>query len=292
LKVSVPSDLLADELDARLRTIPGKPGATLGVSVYDYLSGIEWSYNGDRGFHPASVIKLAVLVALFHAIDQGRYPLNGRLLVRNRFLSACDGAPYRVDPSRDSDGEVHAARGRTMRLRELAEHMIVNSSNLATNLLVDLLGVDAIAASLRTLGVDGVDLCRGVEDDRAFERGLNNCMTPKSALALLRCIVGSPLLSPEASTRMIDILLAQQYAGTIAPGLPEPVRSAARVAHKTGDISTVTHDAGIVFLPGRPPYIAVVFVENDADPKERAEIATSASAAVYACIAEAGEGRR
>jgi beta-lactamase class A len=290
--VSSQPHVFAGELDARLRTIPNKSGATLGVSVYDYLSGIAWSFNGDRWFHPASVVKLGVLVALFHAIDQGRYPLNGRLLVRNRFLSAYDGSPYRVDPSRDGDGEVHAARGRTMRLRELADHMIVKSSNLATNLLVDLLGADAIVASLRALGVEGVDMRRGVEDDRAFENGLSNRMTPNGALALLRCIVGSPLLSPEASTRMIDILLAQQYAGTIEPGLPEPVRSAARVAHKTGDISSVTHDAGIVFLPGRPPYIAVVFVENDADAKDRAEIATAASAAVYACVAEAGEGMR
>jgi beta-lactamase class A len=284
--------VFACELDARLRSIPNKSGATLGVSVYDYLSGIGWSFNGDRWFHPASIIKLGVLVALFHAIDQGRFPLNGRLLVRNRFLSAFDGSPYRIDPSRDGDNEVHAARGRTMRLRELADHMIVKSSNLATNLLVDLLGADVIGASLRTLGVAGVDLRRGVEDDRAYDNGLSNRMTPNGALGLLRCIAGSPLLSPEASTRMIDILLAQQYAGTIAPGVPEHIRGAARVAHKTGDISSVTHDAGIVFLPGRPPYLAVVFVENDGDAKDRSDIATSASAAVYACIAEAGEAMR
>ena len=287
-----PSHLLADELDVRLRSIPPKSGSTLGVSVYDYLSGIAWSFNGDRVFHPASIMKLAVLVALFEAVDQGRFALNGRLLVRNRFLSAFDGSPFRVDPGRDGDSDVHAARGRTMRLRELVEHMIVRSSNLATNLLVDLLGVASIATSMRMLGVQGVDVCRGVEDDRAFENGLNNRMTPNGALAVLRSIVGSPLLSPEASTRMIDILLAQQYAGTIAPGLPEAIRGAARVAHKTGDISTVTHDAGIVLLPGRPPYITAIFVESEGDAKERTAIAISASAAVYACVAEAGEGMR
>jgi beta-lactamase class A len=170
--------------------------------------------------------------------------------------------------------------------------MVVRSGNLATNLLVDLLGVDAIGRSLRQLGVNGVDLCRGVEDDRAYEAGLSNRMTPNGALAILRSIVGSPLLSPEASTRMIDILLAQQFTGTIAPGLPDAIRSAARVAHKTGDISTITHDAGIVFLPGRPPYIAVIFVESEGDAKERTEMAIAASSAIYTCIAEAGEGIR
>jgi beta-lactamase class A len=279
-------------LDARLRTIAERPGITLGVSVYDYLSGIAWSFNGDRWFHAASIMKLAVLLTLFEAVDQGRFALNDRLLVRNRFRSAFDGKPFRVDPGRDSDNDVYAARGRTMRLRELADHMIVRSSNLATNLLVDLLGADAIAASLRRQGIDGVEFVRGVEDDRAFENGLSNRITPNGAVAVLRCIVGSPALSAESSTRMIDILQAQQFAGTIAPGLPEPIRAAARVAHKTGDISTVTHDAGIVLLPGRPPYIAVIFVENGGDVRERSEVAIAASAAIYTCIAEAGEGIR
>jgi beta-lactamase class A len=293
LPVSRPAEVLPDELDARLQTIASAvPGATLGVSVYDYLSGIAWSCKGERWFHPASVIKLAVLLAFFEAVDQGRFPLNGRLLVRNRFASAVDGTPFRVDPERDSDADVYAARGRTMRLRELAERMIVRSSNLATNLLVDLLGVGAINASLARLGVAGVDVRRGVEDDRAFAQGLNNRMTPNGALAVLRCIVGSPLLSPESSTRMIDILLAQQYAGTIAPGLPETIRGVARIAHKTGDISTVSHDAGIVLLPGRPPYIVVVFVESDGDAKDRLDVAMKASAAVYASIARSGESRR
>ena len=282
--------MLADELDARLRAIiQDGSDVTLGVSVYDYLSGSAWCVNGDRWFHSASVIKLAVLVSLFQAVDQGRFALNARLLVRNRFLSAFDGAPFRVDPNRDGDVEVHAARGRTMRIRELAERMIVRSSNLATNLLVDLLGVQSINASLQALDVTGVEMRRGVEDDRAFENGISNRVTPNGALAVLRAILGSPLLSPESSTRMIDILLAQQFAGTIAPGLPESIRTIARVAHKTGDISSVSHDAGIVLLPGRPPYIAVLFTESNGDPKPRVALATRASTAVYESVAAAGE---
>jgi beta-lactamase class A len=288
-----PAEVLADQLDSRIRAVADEAnGITLGVSVYDYLSGIAWCLNGDRWFHAASVIKVPILIALFEAIDHGRFGLNSRLVVRNRFLSVVDGAPFRIDPNRDGDAEVHGARGRTMKLRELAERMIVRSSNLATNLLVDLLGVDAINASLRTLGIDGVELVRGVEDDRAFESGLVNRMTPNGALAVLRAIVGSPLLSPEASTRMTDMLLAQQFAGTITPGLPEPIRSAARVAHKTGDISTVTHTAGVVFLPGRPPYIAVVFTESSGDARERVDVGVRASTAIYESIAAAGEAMR
>jgi beta-lactamase class A len=285
-----PADVLSEQLDAQITLLAAEmEGVVLGVSVYDYLSGIAWSFNGNRWFHAASIIKVPVLVALFEAIDQGRVPLNGRLAVRNRFASVVDGRPFRVDPARDNDAHVHAARGRTMRLRELAEHMIVHSSNLATNLLIDLLGVQAINASLRYLGVADVEVCRGVEDDRAFESGVSNRMTANGALAVLRAIVGSPLLSPESSTRMVDILLAQQLGGLIIPGLPESIRAIARVAHKTGDISTVSHDAGIVFLPGRPPYITVIFTESSGDAKTRIDAAIRVSSAVYQSIAASGE---
>jgi beta-lactamase class A len=89
---------------------------------------------------------------------------------------------------------------------------------------------------------------------------------------------------------MIDILHDQQFTGTIEPGLPENVRAVARVAHKTGEISTVSHDAGIVFLPGRPPYVVAVLVESAGDARERIEAGIAASAAIYGCVSAAGEG--
>ena len=181
------SNLVTESLEARLSSVvDGTSGVTLGVSVYDYLSGCSWQSNGDRWFHAASIIKLPVLMALFDGIDRGRFSLYSRLHVRNRFLCALDGEPFRVDPSRDADADVHAAIGRTMRLRELAERMIVRSSNLATNLLINLIGVDQIRGVLEQLGVAGVDVRRGVEDDRAFAGGINNMMTPNGAVALLR----------------------------------------------------------------------------------------------------------
>src|SRR4051812_27074147 len=101
---------------------------TLGVSAYDYLSDRHWRVNGGRWFHAASVMKIAVLLGVFDAVAQGRFTLDCRLHVRNRFLSIVDGTPFRVDASRDGDAAVHAAIGRTMRLHELAQHMIVTSS--------------------------------------------------------------------------------------------------------------------------------------------------------------------
>jgi beta-lactamase class A len=289
--MAVSSGDLAVELDTRLRSIAERlPSGTVGVCVSDYLSGAEWSFNGDRWFHAASIMKIAVLAALFDAVDQGRFTLDCRLHVRNRFRSAVDRVPFRVDPGRDADADVHAALGRTMRLRELARQMIVKSSNLATNLLLNLVGLDATQELLRRLQVTGFDVCRGVEDDRAFDQGINNRVTPNGAAALLKAIVDGRAASRDASASMLDLLHDQQFTGTIAPGLPETIRAAARVAHKTGEISTVTHDAGIVFLPGRPPYVVAIMVESTGDLQERTEVATAVSTAVYECVAAAGEG--
>lgn len=280
-----------DDLEARMHSlgVPLTSGA-LGVGVHDYLSGRHWSFNGDRWFHAASVMKIAVLAGLFEAVDRGRFTLDCRLHVRNRFLSIVDGTPFRVDAGRDGDADVYAAIGRTMRLRELATHMIVRSSNLATNLLLDLLTPSGVMETLSRLGVDGIHVCRGVEDDRAFEQGISNRVTPDGVVALLRAIVEGRVASTRASAEMIDILHDQQFTGTIEPGLPENVRSVARVAHKTGEIATVSHDAGVVFLPGRPPYVIAVLVESNGDARERMDAGIAASAAVHACVSAAGEG--
>src|SRR5262245_26628993 len=209
------ADPLDVVLDARLREIAERiPYGTLGVSVFDYLSGLSWNFNADRWFHAASVIKLALLVALFDARDRGRFKLGSRLHVRNRFLSVADGKLFRIDGNRDADAEVHAAVGRTMKVRQLARRMIVTSSNLAANLLLNLVGIEAARESLQRLEIQGVDLCRSVEDERAFELGISNRMTPRGAIGLLRTIVAARGVSPESADEMQRILLDQQFSGT------------------------------------------------------------------------------
>jgi len=265
------------------------PAGALGVSVYDYLSGFSWQYDGARWFHGASTIKIAILAAVFDGFDTGRFDLGNRILVRNRFISAVDGQPYRVQASRDADAEVHAAVGRTMRIGELTRHMIGTSSNLATNLLLDLVGLDAARQTLARRGLTGIDLQRGVEDDRAFDAGCSNRVTADGLVGLLRAIRDGQDFSPASAAAMLDILFEQRFAGSIGPGLPEAVRAVARVAHKTGDISNASHDAGFVFLPGRQPYVVALLTESAGDPSDRIAALTAASGAIYGAISAVGE---
>ncbi|MDQ3069391.1 MAG: class A beta-lactamase-related serine hydrolase [Acidobacteriota bacterium] len=254
---------------------------SIAVSLYDYEHALSWSYQGDRWSHAASTIKVAVLYALYAAIDERRFGPHRRLHVRNRFASAVDGTPFRVSPVRDGNMAVHAALGKTMRLSELATHMITTSSNLATNLLLDLVGVEYAREMLARASIGGVDLVRGVEDDAAFEAGVNNRVTANGLVRLFRAIHESWGVSKLATADMLEILHMQQFQSGIPAGLPADARARARVANKTGEISTAAHDTGIVFVAGRQPYALTVLTEHAPDSGKRMDAVARVSTAVY-----------
>jgi beta-lactamase class A len=268
--------------DAELRDVVRGIGEAAGVSAlavaaYDFEHHTTWSLNSARWFHAASTIKVPVLIGVYAAIEQGRFEPHSRVHVRNRFLSVVGGRPFRVAEGREANSEVHAALGRMLTVHELAEHMIVTSSNLATNLLLDLVGVEAARASLARLHLGGIDLQRGVEDEAAWEAGLNNRVTAAGLCDAMRLIEEGKAISPEASRAMLDILHQQRFRSGIPAGLPED----ARVANKTGEISTVAHDAGIVYLGGRDAYVVVILTEWAPEANGRQETIARISRAVY-----------
>ena len=248
----------------------------IGVALHDVETGLRFSLHGDRWFHAASTIKVAVLLAVFRAADEGRLRLEDSLHVRNRFISAADGSPFHL--SRDSDAmpELYKRIGRVAKIGELAEGMIVASSNLATNLLLDYLTVEYSRNVLREAQADGVELRRGVEDHAAHETGINNQATANGLLALLSALRGD-FLSAKSKEQAIQILLEQRFDSMIPAGLPPH----AVVAHKTGEISTACHDIGIVYLPEREPYLAVILTEFDSDRNGRRETVAAISEAIY-----------
>jgi beta-lactamase class A len=229
----------------------------LGISFYDAETTIQWSYNADRYFHAASTMKLAVLLGVFRQIDRGELSLDAPVHVRNRFTSIVNQEPFMLDLGRDADPDVYGHLGKTLTVRELAYWMITKSSNLATNLLVDVINIQTVQLALDELDIDGVRVLRGVEDNRAFEAKLNNEVTANGLLKMLRLIADGKAYSQQACDDMLEIMLDQQYRSGIPAGLPK----AARVAHKTGNISTVHHDAGIVYLEGRKPYVLVILTQ-------------------------------
>lgn len=229
----------------------------LGISFYDAETTIQWAYNADHYFHAASTMKLAVLLGVFRQVDRGELSLEAPVHVRNRFTSIVNREPFMLDLARDADPDVYGHLGKTLTVKELAYWMITKSSNLATNLLVDVIGIQTVQLALDELDIDGVRVLRGVEDQRAFENNLNNEVTANGLLKMLRLIADGKAYSQKSCDEMLEIMLDQQYRSGIPAGLPK----AARVAHKTGNISTVHHDAGIVYLEGRKPYVLVILTQ-------------------------------
>jgi beta-lactamase class A len=251
----------------------------IAVALHDFETDFRFSLRGDRWFHAASTIKVAVLLAVFRAADERRLGLDDSLHVRNRFFSPADGTIFHVSPDRDATPELYATIGRTAKISALAHAMICGSSNLATNLLLDFVSVEYARIVLREAQVHGIELRRGVEDHAAHERGINNEATADGLLCLLSAIRGN-FLTNESKQQVIQILLEQRFNSMIPAGLPPH----AIVAHKTGEISTACHDFGIVYLPEREPYIAAILTEFDPDQEGRRETVASISGAIYGSL--------
>jgi beta-lactamase class A len=253
----------------------------VGIAFYDYETSLRFAYQGDRFFHAASTFKAGVLLAVLKAAEEGRLQLDDRLQIRNRFRSVIDGSPYRISRERDADSSVHRAIGGALSIRNLAEVMIVRSSNLATNLLIDLLGVDYVRQVLENGGARGVDIKRGVEDKLAHEQGINNEATAEGLVRLNRLLVEDHFLPPEFREEGLRILFAQEFKSMIPAKLPKD----SRVAHKTGEISTHCHDAGLIYLPGRKPYVLAILTEHGPEVIKRNRAVAEMSAAVFRFIA-------
>src|SRR6185295_14775193 len=150
----------------------------LGSAFWDSETTLQWAYNADEYFHAASTMKLAVLLGVYRQVSRGELTLDAPVHVRNKFRSV-------------------------MTVQQLAYAMITTSSNFATNLLVDVVSVSTIQTALVELGIDGVKVVRGVEDQAAFDAGINNEVTAAGLLKLLRVITEGRAYSAELSDEMV-----------------------------------------------------------------------------------------
>jgi beta-lactamase class A len=266
-------------LRSGIQRIEKESGArAIALALHDLETGFELRHHADRWFHAASTIKVPILLGAFAAIDRGELLPHSRVHVRNRFLSCVEDIPFRVESGRDSNSAVHNAIGKMMRVDELAYHMITTSSNLATNLLLGCMGAEAVNETLRKLNLaEGIELRRGVEDELAFEKSINNRVTAEGLLRILVLLAQGKAFSPALSRRMMDILHGQEFN----QGIPARLPKGARVAHKTGEISTVAHDAGVIYLPKRKPYVLVILTEWDPVASGRSRTIAAISHIVY-----------
>ncbi len=269
------------DLQQNVRAIIASRGGEIAVAMRTLDGRTELLIDPDRPFHAASTMKVPVMIELFRQARAGTLSLDEQLPIRNEFHSIVDGSVYSLSVGDDSDKEVYEAVGKTMTLRRLCEVMIAVSSNFAANLLIQRLGVENIRATVTRLGADGMQVLRGVEDDKAFEKGLNNTTTARGLLILLEKLAHGSAVDAAADGEMVEILKRQQFNESIPAGLPPGIP----VAHKTGSITRINHDAAIVFGPR--PYVLVLLVRGVEDKKKSAAIMADLSRAIFENVAPA-----
>jgi beta-lactamase class A len=275
LALSQSRDSVVEQIQAR---ISAEPGAQVGIAYVDLASGDTLFLNADTSFHAASTMKVPVMIELFRRANSGSFRMDQGLLMVNQFGSIVDGSPYSLDVGSDSDSTLYHRIGQRVRVDTLLRLMITRSSNFATNTLITLVGADAVTRSMRSLGAQRIQVLRGVEDGKAFEKGMSNTTTARDLAIILRAIEEGRAASPAATHEMLAILLAQEFNEKIPAGLPPGTR----VAHKTGEITAVSHDAAIIYPTGRKPYVLVVLTRGIADGTKSSKLIADISTILFA----------
>lgn len=194
----------------------------------------------------------------------GEISLDENVAIRNEFRSTADGSIYSLNVEDDSETELYERIGEQLSRRELVRRMIMMSSNLASNVLLDELDPRRVTAFMHELGASDLSVLRGFEDKLAYRRGLNSLATARGFMQILTRLARKQVVSPEDSEEMIGILCQQQFNEMIPAGLPAGVR----VAHKTGWTADFQHDVGIIYPPTGLPIVLCILTKGYQEHKE------------------------
>lgn len=272
-------EVLQNTLQAQLDSIQGD----VAVAFYNLSDPQDSLFiNAEEEFHAASTMKVPVMIELFKQQREGKIDLEDSILLKNEFKSIVDSSLYSMDIGVDSDDVIYKKIGTTIALKDLMYPMITVSSNLATNVLIELVGAKNVTATMRGLGADNIEVLRGVEDQKAYDLGLSNSTTAKDLMMIMGAIAENTAGTKADCEKMIDILKRQEFNDIIPLYLPKDVI----VAHKTGSITGVHHDAGIVYLPDGRSYVLVLLSKNLQDFDAGTEQLAGISKTVYEYMVE------
>jgi beta-lactamase class A len=254
-----------------------KPKGNFALAFKDLSTGQQIFINEHESFHAASTMKTAVLIELYKQAAAGRFSLSDSVLIKNEFRSIVDSSLFHLDSADDSEYDLYKHTGEKRTISELIYLMITVSSNLSTNLLIELADAGNITQTLRALGAKDMQVLRGVEDDKAYEKGLNNTVTAYDLMLIFEKMANAEIVSAPASAAMINILLDQHFNKIIPAKLPAGVK----VAHKTGWFKSVNHDSGIIFLPDGRKYVLVLLSKDVEHDEEAVKAMADVSGMIY-----------
>lgn len=274
------------DLRSRIEARAGESGAeVVGVYFRDPLSGASVMLDVDSRVHAASMMKVPVMIQLFRDAEAGMLSLDDSVTIKNTFKSIVDGSPFELSAPDDSEGTLYARLGEKESIRQLTELMITISSNLATNILIELVGAERVQGTMRELGADSIEVLRGVEDIKAYRAGLSNTITARDMGIIFGAIEENRAASEESCHEMIEIMSRQQFN----EGIPTRLPAGARVAHKTGSITAIRHDGGIVYTEDGAAFVLVILTRGIEERSAADELIADIAEMVYAEVARAAE---
>lgn len=279
---SCSSRLSPDELKRRIQDTLAKHPGVFAVAFRDLTTGKEILINEKNVFHAASTMKVPVMIEVYKQAAAGKFVLSDSIMIRNSFRSIVDSSEFTLDPNDDSEQTLYHQAGSQQPLSHLVYNMIIRSSNLATNMVIELVNARNVTQTMRELGAQDIQVLRGVEDNKAFEKGLNNTTTAYDLMLIFEKIAQGKAVDSAAAEAMIKILLDQQFNDIIPARLPKDVK----VAHKTGEINGVRHDAGIVFLPDGRKYVLVLLSKELKDVPAAVGAMAAVSKMIYEYMEE------
>jgi beta-lactamase class A len=269
-----------EPLGAEVRALIKSEGAgEVAVAYHDLANGDELLIRADERYHAASTMKVPVLMELYRQAEEKTLSLDERIALKKEFPSLVDGKPFMLKAEDDSETTLYRRLGERVTIRELARLMITESSNLATNLLVERVSAARTSELMERLEAKEVRVLRGVEDSPAYARGLNNTTTARGLMKILTRLAERDVVSRKASEEMIAILRDQKFAEGIPAGLP--AGAGVKVAHKTGSFTGVYHDAAIVEPPRGKSFVLVVLTRGIKDEKRAHKLVADIARAVY-----------
>ena len=264
-------------LKARIQREFSSVKGEFALAFKDLQSGEELLINEKASFHAASTMKTPVMIEVYKQAAAGKFALTDPVTVHQNFKSIADGSEYILDQTSDSDQELYKLMGREASIYDLMYRMIIRSSNLATNMIIELVGAKKVNRTMRRIGAKDIQVLRGVEDIKAYEKGMNNTTTALDQMLMYSALAKGKLANPEDTKAMISILLDQEFNEIIPAHLPKDVK----VAHKTGSITGVQHDAGLVYLPDGRKYVLVLLSKGLEDGKTGVEVMARVSEIIF-----------
>jgi beta-lactamase class A len=233
--------------------------------------------RADRSYHAASTMKTPVMVEVFRQAGQGKFSLNDSLVLTNTFKSILDSSEYSLFRTDDSDTSIYDHIREKRTIYSLMYDMIIVSSNMATNLIIDLVGARNVESMMQEQGLTGLHVLRGVEDKKAYRAGLSNTTEARDQLRLYEMIENHSLADSASSAVMINILLDQKFRDILPAQLPEEIK----IAHKSGSIAGLAHDGGIIFLPDDRRYVLILLSDELEDEAAGVNAMATVSKLIY-----------